>query len=232
MARLAALPSALLEWPVRRGCRWQLRLRRDCSRASSPLCQRTSGGTRFACRAASVVTNIPRDTVSGRCRADDRCKPRNTIARDNRFKLHALTASMPSRRDLSDIDSPMSAATKNVAVLGSTGSIGTSALEVIAASDGRLRAVALSAHGKLGRLLEQARRFRPRWIVATDEAAATAVRLVGVAGRNGTARRPEALAQVAAAEEVDVVLAGIVGSAGLAEHVGSTGGQENGRPGE
>ncbi|MEX2317222.1 MAG: hypothetical protein WD669_08725, partial [Pirellulales bacterium] len=36
----------------------------------------------------------------------------------------------------------MSGATKNVAVLGSTGSIGTSALDVIAASGGRLRAVA------------------------------------------------------------------------------------------
>ena len=48
----------------------------------------------------------------------------------------------------------MSQATKNVAVLGSTGSIGTSALEVIEASEGRLRAIALSAHGKLERLLE------------------------------------------------------------------------------
>ena len=63
----------------------------------------------------------------------------------------------------------MSAATKNVAVFGSTGSIGTNALEVIAASEGRLRVAALSAHCKLPQLLEQARQFRPRWVVATDE---------------------------------------------------------------
>ena len=59
-------------------------------------------------------------------------------------------------------------------MLGSTGSIGTSALEVIGASDGRLRVAALSAHTKLPRLLEQARRVRPRWIVATDAEAASA----------------------------------------------------------
>jgi 1-deoxy-D-xylulose-5-phosphate reductoisomerase len=108
----------------------------------------------------------------------------------------------------------MPTATKNVAVLGSTGSIGTNALDVIEASDGRLKAVALSAHGKLGRLLEQARRLKPRWIVATDETARgfdwsllpeETELLVG----------PQALEQVAAADEVDVVLAAIVGSAGL-----------------
>ena len=55
----------------------------------------------------------------------------------------------------------MSQAAKNVAVLGSTGSIGTSALDVIATSQGRLRAVALSAHQKLSELVAQARRFQP-----------------------------------------------------------------------
>jgi 1-deoxy-D-xylulose-5-phosphate reductoisomerase len=109
----------------------------------------------------------------------------------------------------------MPAATKNVAVLGSTGSIGTSALEVIDASEGRLRAVALSARGNCSRLLEQARRIKPRWIVATDEQLAREFDwsllppgtelLVGCQG----------LATVASADEVDVVLAGIVGSAGL-----------------
>ena len=48
----------------------------------------------------------------------------------------------------------MPTAPKNVAVFGSTGSIGRSALEVIEASDGRLRAIALSAHCNLERLNE------------------------------------------------------------------------------
>jgi 1-deoxy-D-xylulose-5-phosphate reductoisomerase len=110
----------------------------------------------------------------------------------------------------------MSAVTKNVAVLGSTGSIGASALEVIDASGGRLRAVALSANGKLGRLLEQARHFRPRWIVATDEALARRFDWSALPPETELLVGREGLSRVAAADEVDVVLAAIVGSAGLA----------------
>jgi 1-deoxy-D-xylulose-5-phosphate reductoisomerase len=109
----------------------------------------------------------------------------------------------------------MSAVTKNVAVLGSTGSIGTSALDVIDASDGRLRALALSANGKLGRLLEQARHFRPRWIVATDEALAKRFDWASLPPETELLVGREGLLQVARATEVDVVLAAIVGSAGL-----------------
>jgi 1-deoxy-D-xylulose-5-phosphate reductoisomerase len=60
----------------------------------------------------------------------------------------------------------------NVAVLGSTGSIGVNALAVIAASRGRLRPVALSANSKTELALAQAIRHRPRWLVITDEDAA------------------------------------------------------------
>ena len=109
----------------------------------------------------------------------------------------------------------MPVAVKNVAVLGSTGSIGTNALEVIAASDGRLQALALTAHGKLGRLLEQAKRFKPRWIVATDEAAAKKFDWSGLSPDTELLVGAENLLQVVAASEVDIVLAAIVGSAGL-----------------
>jgi 1-deoxy-D-xylulose-5-phosphate reductoisomerase len=109
----------------------------------------------------------------------------------------------------------MPAENKNVAVLGSTGSIGTSALEVISASNGRLRAVALSAHKNLRRLLDQAIQCRPRWIVATDEDAASVFSWSGLPAETELLVGSRGLAQVAAAEEVDVVLAGIVGSAGL-----------------
>jgi 1-deoxy-D-xylulose-5-phosphate reductoisomerase len=109
----------------------------------------------------------------------------------------------------------MSVAAKNVAVFGSTGSIGTSALEVIAGSEGRLRAVALSAHGKLGRLLEQAQRFVPRWVIATDEGAARRFDWSDLPADTELLVGAEKLSEVSAAEGVDVVLAGIVGSAGL-----------------
>jgi 1-deoxy-D-xylulose-5-phosphate reductoisomerase len=111
------------------------------------------------------------------------------------------------------LDAPPS--TKRVAVFGSTGSIGTSALEVIAASDGRLRAIALSAHRRLDQLVTQAHQFRPRWVVATDQAAADQFRWNGLPMGTELLVGERGLEEIAASEEVDVVLAGIVGSAGL-----------------
>src|SRR3954469_17224178 len=109
----------------------------------------------------------------------------------------------------------MSVASKNVAVFGSTGSIGKNALEVIAASNGRLNAVALSAYKKLDLLLEQAQQFRPRWIIAADETIAGRFDWTSLPSGTELLTGPNALAEVAAAAEVDVVLAAIVGSAGL-----------------
>ena len=105
--------------------------------------------------------------------------------------------------------------TKRIAVLGSTGSIGTSALEVIAASEGRLRAVALSAHRRLDLLVTQAHQFRPRWVVATDPIAADRFRWNGLPMGTELLVGEHGLEEVAASEDVDVVLAGIVGSAGI-----------------
>jgi 1-deoxy-D-xylulose-5-phosphate reductoisomerase len=109
----------------------------------------------------------------------------------------------------------MSVAAKNVAVFGSTGSIGRNALEVIAASNGRLNAVALSAYGKLDLLLEQAQQFRPRWVIAADQNIAERFDWKLLPQGTELLIGPNALAEVAAASEVDVVLAAIVGSAGL-----------------
>jgi 1-deoxy-D-xylulose-5-phosphate reductoisomerase len=110
---------------------------------------------------------------------------------------------------------PMTEPTKNVAVLGSTGSIGTSALEVIDAGQGRLRAIALSAHNKLERLVAQARQFRPRWIAVTDPAAARTFDSSTLPEGTELVVGPAGLAEIVAQPEVDVVLAAIVGSAGL-----------------
>jgi 1-deoxy-D-xylulose-5-phosphate reductoisomerase len=109
----------------------------------------------------------------------------------------------------------MSAPTKNVAVFGSTGSIGTNALEVIAASDGRLKVAALSAHCKLSQLVAQARQFRPRWVVAAEENLARGFDWSDLPQGTELIIGPESLARVAASADVDVVLAAIVGSAGL-----------------
>jgi 1-deoxy-D-xylulose-5-phosphate reductoisomerase len=103
----------------------------------------------------------------------------------------------------------------NVAVLGSTGSIGTSALAVIAAAPDRLRAVALSAHARLDVLVEQAVQHRPRWVVAADPVAAAAQDWSRLPAGVELLVGPEGLESVARHPDVQIVLAAIVGSAGL-----------------
>lgn len=105
--------------------------------------------------------------------------------------------------------------TANIAVLGSTGSIGASTLEVVNASGGSLRAVALAARNSTQALLEQARQFRPRWIVVTDREAAQRQDWSELPPGTEVLIGPEGLARVAAAAEVDTVVAAIVGAAGL-----------------
>jgi 1-deoxy-D-xylulose-5-phosphate reductoisomerase len=103
----------------------------------------------------------------------------------------------------------------NVAILGSTGSIGRNALEVVAASNGALRAVALSAHQDLGTLVEQARQFTPQWVVASKPAAAAEQSWTDLPPGCQVAVGPAGLEQVVRTEAIDVVVAAIVGSAGL-----------------
>jgi 1-deoxy-D-xylulose-5-phosphate reductoisomerase len=78
-----------------------------------------------------------------------------------------------------------------------------------------LQAVALSARCKLNELLNQARKYRPRWIVASDEVSARNFDWSDLPAGTELLVGSEGLQQVASAEDVDIVLAGIVGSAGL-----------------
>ena len=62
--------------------------------------------------------------------------------------------------------------TTGVAILGSTGSIGRSTLDVIARNPDRFNVVALSAHQSIDLLLQQVIQFKPQYVVVTDTAAA------------------------------------------------------------
>ncbi|MBW3596588.1 MAG: 1-deoxy-D-xylulose-5-phosphate reductoisomerase [Planctomycetes bacterium] len=104
---------------------------------------------------------------------------------------------------------------KQIAILGSTGSIGRNGLEVILASGGRLQAIALTANSRLEELVAQARRFHPRWVVAASTAVAKGFDFSGLPAGTELLVGPEGVEQVASSAEVDVVLAAIVGSAGL-----------------
>src|SRR5262245_13512769 len=109
----------------------------------------------------------------------------------------------------------MSQSAKNVAVLGSTGSIGTSALEVIAASQGQLRALALAACTSTEILLEQARKLRPCWVVVSDADASARQDWSGLPRETKLLSGPDALRTVVAGPEIDIVLTAIVGAAAL-----------------
>ncbi len=109
----------------------------------------------------------------------------------------------------------MTSRVSNVAVLGSTGSIGRGALEVIAGSAGRLGAIALSAHSRLTELAIQARQTHPRWLVATDAEAARLHNWDNLPPDVELVTGHEGLERVVSHPDVDVVLAAIVGSAGL-----------------
>lgn len=106
---------------------------------------------------------------------------------------------------------------QGVAILGSTGSIGLSTLDVMARHPDRFRIVALTANDQVDRLYEQIAQFSPRVAVMADAGAARI--LAGRVADSGLATRVEsgadALAGVVALDDVDVVMAAIVGAAGL-----------------
>lgn len=111
--------------------------------------------------------------------------------------------------------SPPPSSPRRVAILGSTGSIGTSALDVLAHLPDRLQAFGLSAHGRVAALLEQARRVRPRFVAVTDPAAARQISPGDLPPGTEMLAGPDALPRLVSHPEVDVVLSAIVGSAGL-----------------
>ena len=105
---------------------------------------------------------------------------------------------------------------KQIAILGSTGSIGTQALEVIAEHPDRFEARILTANTRWQLLAEQARRFLPAAVVIADdrhyEALRSAINDLPVQVYAGA----DALCQVVQSSEVDMVLTAMVGFAGLA----------------
>jgi 1-deoxy-D-xylulose-5-phosphate reductoisomerase len=88
-------------------------------------------------------------------------------------------------------------------------------LEVIRASEGRFRAIALTAHTQLAELVQQARACLPKWVVATSPVAARNFDFSGLPQGTELIIGPEGVERIVAAAEVDMVVAAMVGSAGL-----------------
>ena len=106
---------------------------------------------------------------------------------------------------------------QNITVLGSTGSIGVSTLDVIRRHPERYRAFALCAHSQIDKLFAQCLEFKPQFAVMRDAPLASALaercRAAGLSTevRHGV----ESLIELSALPEVDAVIAAIVGAAGL-----------------
>jgi 1-deoxy-D-xylulose-5-phosphate reductoisomerase len=112
-----------------------------------------------------------------------------------------------------------------VAVLGSTGSIGVSTLDVLARHHDRFEVTALAASASDGRLLEQCLRHRPRVaVLQSPEATARLDAALRAQGARIEVRcGSEALADCARAPDVDIVMAAIVGAAGLPSTLAAAG---------
>jgi 1-deoxy-D-xylulose-5-phosphate reductoisomerase len=106
---------------------------------------------------------------------------------------------------------------QRLVILGSTGSIGTSTLDVVSRHPDRFEVVGLSAHQRVDELIAQCLRWRPGSAVVPHEARARqvrdALRAHGVATQ--VMSGAQALCEMAADPEVDAVMAAIVGAAGL-----------------
>ncbi|TGE22272.1 1-deoxy-D-xylulose-5-phosphate reductoisomerase [Hymenobacter aquaticus] len=109
----------------------------------------------------------------------------------------------------------MSALSKRVTLLGSTGSIGTQALDVIRAHPGRFQVAALSAHSNAELLIRQAREFRPTVAVIGDERQYDAVKAALAGQSTEVLAGSAALTEVAGRPDTDIVLTAMVGYSGL-----------------
>jgi len=104
---------------------------------------------------------------------------------------------------------------KRLAILGSTGSVGTQALEVVATHPGMFEVEVLSAHSNAALLIEQAKKFKPNAVVITDESKYREVKDALMMLPIKVFAGQQALAEVVQWDSVDTVLGAILGFAGL-----------------
>jgi len=104
---------------------------------------------------------------------------------------------------------------KTIVILGSTGSIGTNTLDIVAKFPDQFRVVGLTAGSNVGRIEEQVRTFKPEAVALSDPQAAETLR----ARCKGQAVRVlsgvEGLVHIACLPQADLVISAIVGGAGL-----------------
>jgi len=104
---------------------------------------------------------------------------------------------------------------QKVTILGSTGSIGVSTLDVLSRHSDRFDVLALTANSNVALMAEQCRRFKPRFAVLRDTKAAEVLNSELAETGTTVLFGDDGLMQIAGLPEADVVMAAIVGGAGL-----------------
>ena len=106
---------------------------------------------------------------------------------------------------------------KNIAILGSTGSIGTQTLDVVRANSDRYSVYAICANRSVDKLVEQAREFKPEVVCIADESLYDSLRdklsAIGFEGKVWAGS--DSIAEVVTMDSIDIVVAAMVGYAGL-----------------
>ncbi len=104
---------------------------------------------------------------------------------------------------------------KKVAILGSTGSIGTSTLNVIEANPDVFSITLLAAQSNIDSIFEQSQKFNPNYLFLNDDSSSRQLKSkIDSINLNTTLVEEEDYLKILASDEVDIVVAGIVGVAG------------------
>ena len=104
---------------------------------------------------------------------------------------------------------------KNIAILGSTGSIGTQALDIIAEFPNKFKAAVLTANHNWELLVKQAKRFQPKVVVIADNSLYLKVKEALETTQIDVKSGSDAISEVVTLPEVDMVLTAMVGYSGL-----------------
>jgi 1-deoxy-D-xylulose-5-phosphate reductoisomerase len=104
---------------------------------------------------------------------------------------------------------------KKIVILGSTGSIGTSTLDIVSKFPGKFQAIGMTAGTNVDKLEEQVRTFGPAMVAMSDEAAAQQLRVRCKGLPTKVLGGAEGLVQTATMLKADLVISAIVGGAGL-----------------
>ena len=198
-------------------------LRRDGRR---PALHRSPAraGRHFAEHVVHLDTGHPRRNRAHQPRGRQRyCRPRAAPGSRRRGQAVAPAALQgpqrrqnpaqgAQRRKPGKGGEPVSVARKRLVILGATGSIGCSALEVARHYPERFEVVALAARGNVARLAEQIREFHPRHVAVSGSAAAAELRAMNLGPE--ILDGPGALEGIAAVD-ADIVLCAVVGAVGL-----------------